>query len=59
MIERIIEILSSDKAFLWGIRFFGVAFFLGGFCNSSLWVFAAGCCIASFVLGKINEEENN
>ena len=51
-IAKIIDSLSSDKAFYYGFGVLGIAFFVCGFFNTAYWALSAACFIAKLILGK-------
>lgn len=51
-IEKIMDAISSDKAFYIALKFFGIVFFICGFFNPSLWALSAGCFAGMLFMGK-------
>ena len=51
-LAKIMDALSSDKAFYYGFGVFGIAFFVFGFFNTAYWALSAACFIAKLILGK-------
>lgn len=50
--EKIMNAISSDKAFYAGLRFFGIICFIGGFFNPLHWALSAGCFAGMLFMRK-------
>lgn len=57
-VEKIMDAISSDKAFYSGLRFFGIICFIGGFFNPLHWALSAGCFAGMLFMGKSKENNN-
>lgn len=50
--ERLFEIISSDKAFYNGLKKLGIIMFFFGFYNAGLWAYSAMCFAGMAFIGK-------
>lgn len=56
-VEKIMDAISSDKAFYAGLRFFGIICFIGGFFNPLHWALSAGCFAGMLFMGKTPKQK--
>ena len=57
-VEKIMDAISSDKAFYAGLRFFGIICFIGGFFNPLHWALSAGCFAGMLFMGKPKSKQS-
>lgn len=56
-LERMFDMVGSDKAFYMGLKWFGIAFMAMGFINPGLWVLSSGCFAGMLFMGKPETED--
>lgn len=56
--EKIMNAISSDKAFYNFLRILGIICFIGGIFNPLHWAISAGCFAGMLIMGKSNSKQS-